>query len=55
MNQIDFQEDIVYGRNLDIVRYVDNKRETLNPEGRAHAATVWKFYHEVKRIVLKIM
>ena len=30
--------------NLDITKYVDGKRETLNPIGRAYPAVVWDFY-----------
>ena len=30
--------------NLDITKYVNGKRETLNPTGRAYPAVVWDFY-----------
>lgn len=30
--------------NIDITRYHNGKRETYNPEGRAHASVVWDYY-----------
>ena len=38
------QNYIKYTVNLDIARYENGVRETLNPEGRAHAHVVWDFY-----------
>ncbi|XP_052740906.1 bifunctional lysine-specific demethylase and histidyl-hydroxylase NO66 [Bicyclus anynana] len=37
-------ENIQYTKNIDITSYVDKKRETHNPEGRAHPHIVWDFY-----------
>jgi len=39
-------QNIQFTKNLDIAVYRNGKRETLNPEGRAFAPTVWKFYEE---------
>lgn len=39
-------QNIQFTKNIDIAVYRDGKRETLNPEGRAFAPTVWKFYEE---------
>ena len=41
-----------YGVNLDITKYTNGKRETLNPEGRAHPPTVWDFYEVIYFIYL---
>jgi len=30
--------------NIDVVTYVNGKRETHNPTGRAYAPVVWDFY-----------
>ncbi|CAJ1077113.1 ribosomal oxygenase 1 [Xyrichtys novacula] len=38
------QEDVQYGVNLDVTSYVNGKRETHNPPGRALPFTVWDFY-----------
>ncbi|CAK1585689.1 unnamed protein product [Parnassius mnemosyne] len=37
-------ENIQFTKNIDITSYVDGKRETHNPEGRAHPHLVWDFY-----------
>lgn len=37
-------ESIQFTKNIDITSYVDNKRETHNPEGRALPHIVWDFY-----------
>jgi bifunctional lysine-specific demethylase and histidyl-hydroxylase NO66 len=37
-------ENIQFTKNIDITSYVDEKRETHNPEGRAHPHLVWDFY-----------
>ncbi|XP_013141669.1 PREDICTED: bifunctional lysine-specific demethylase and histidyl-hydroxylase NO66 [Papilio polytes] len=37
-------ENIQYTKNIDITSYVDGKRETHNPVGRALPHTVWDFY-----------
>ncbi|XP_032441462.1 ribosomal oxygenase 1 isoform X1 [Xiphophorus hellerii] len=38
------KENVQYGVNLDITSYVNGKRETHNPPGRALPFTVWDFY-----------
>ncbi|XP_077567625.1 ribosomal oxygenase 1 [Stigmatopora nigra] len=38
------QEDVQYGVNLDVTSYIEGKRETHNPPGRALPLTVWDFY-----------
>ncbi|XP_034017483.1 ribosomal oxygenase 1 isoform X2 [Thalassophryne amazonica] len=40
------QEDVQYGVNLDITSYINGKRETHNPPGRALPFTVWDFYEK---------
>ncbi|KAK7104186.1 ribosomal oxygenase 1-like [Littorina saxatilis] len=40
------QENIQFGVNIDITSYVDDKRETHNPAGRAYAPLVWDFYQK---------
>jgi len=42
-----------YSENIDITNYVEGERQTMNPVGRAHAATVWKFYKEGCSVRLK--
>lgn len=37
-------ENIQFTKNIDVTSYVDGKRETHNPEGRAHPHLVWDFY-----------
>lgn len=37
-------EHIQFTKNIDITSYVGEKRETHNPEGRAHPHLVWDFY-----------
>lgn len=37
-------ESIQFTKNIDVTSYVDEKRETHNPEGRAHPHLVWDFY-----------
>ncbi|KAJ2951239.1 hypothetical protein O0L34_g5641 [Tuta absoluta] len=37
-------ENIQFTKNIDITSYVNKKRETHNPEGRAHPHLVWDFY-----------
>ncbi|XP_032516414.2 bifunctional lysine-specific demethylase and histidyl-hydroxylase NO66 [Danaus plexippus] len=37
-------ENIQFTKNIDITSYVDGKRETHNPEGRANPHLVWDFY-----------
>ncbi|XP_046384147.1 ribosomal oxygenase 1-like [Ischnura elegans] len=39
------EHNIIYGKNLDITSYVDGKRETHNPVGRANASVVWDYYN----------
>ena len=34
-----------YTKNLDIAVFRNGKRDTLNPDGRAFAPAVWKFYN----------
>uniref|UniRef100_A0A8D0G785 Bifunctional lysine-specific demethylase and histidyl-hydroxylase n=1 Tax=Sphenodon punctatus TaxID=8508 RepID=A0A8D0G785_SPHPU len=36
--------DVQFGVNVDVTSYVDGKRETHNPVGRALPAVVWDFY-----------
>jgi len=38
------QNCLEFSTNIDVTKYQDGKRETYNPEGRAHASTVWDFY-----------
>lgn len=38
--------DLYFGKNIDITSYVDSKRETHNPEGRAVPAQVWSMYND---------
>ncbi|XP_034257102.1 ribosomal oxygenase 1-like [Thrips palmi] len=38
------KNNILYGKNIDITSYTNQKRETLNSTGRAHAAVVWDYY-----------
>ena len=38
--------------NIDITRYHNGKRETYNPEGRAHASVVWDYYQVHSRGVM---
>lgn len=37
-------ENIQFTKNIDITSYIDGKRETHNPEGRAHPHLVWDYY-----------
>ncbi|CAH0399934.1 unnamed protein product [Chilo suppressalis] len=37
-------ENIQFTKNIDVTSYVNEKRETHNPEGRAHPHLVWDFY-----------
>lgn len=37
-------ENIQFTKNLDVTSYIDGKRETHNPEGRAHPHLVWDYY-----------
>ena len=38
------QERVNFTDNVDVVTYVNGKRETHNPTGRAYAPVVWDFY-----------
>ena len=38
-----FQHELLFTRNVDITTYIDGKRETHNPVGRAHAYTVQEY------------
>jgi len=38
------QERVNFTDNIDVVTYVNGKRETHNPTGRAYAPVVWDFY-----------
>lgn len=38
------QENIQWGVNLDATSFIDDKRETHNQSGRAHAPVVWDMY-----------
>lgn len=35
---------VLFGKHLDVTTYTDGKRETHNPEGRAHAHVVWDYF-----------
>lgn len=37
-------ENIQFTKNIDVTSYINGKRETHNPEGRAHPHLVWDFY-----------
>jgi len=36
---------VLYGKNLDVTSYEDDKRETHNPEGRVYPAVLWDFFN----------
>lgn len=38
------ENTLEFSMNIDITRYHNGKRETYNPEGRAHASVVWDYY-----------
>ncbi|CAH1792356.1 unnamed protein product [Owenia fusiformis] len=38
------EEDIQFGRNIDVTTYTNGKRETHNPHGKAYAPIVWDYY-----------
>lgn len=38
------KENIQFTKNMDVTSYVDGKRETHNPIGRAHPHVVWDYY-----------
>lgn len=42
-----------FGDNVDVVTYLNGKRETHNPEGRAYAPVVWDYYQVSLRIHVK--
>ncbi|XP_033115926.1 ribosomal oxygenase 1-like [Anneissia japonica] len=44
LNRILREEDIQFTVNLDVTTYTDGRRETHNPQGRAHAPVVWDYY-----------
>lgn len=46
LDQILRNEKIMFGENIDVVSYINNKRETHNPSGRAFPAVVWDFYQQ---------
>lgn len=37
-------QNIQFTKNIDITTYINGKRETHNPEGRAHPHLVWDYY-----------
>ncbi|KAM9646247.1 ribosomal oxygenase 1 [Trichechus inunguis] len=37
-------EDVQFGQHLDAARYINGRRETLNPPGRALPAAAWSLY-----------
>lgn len=39
------EHTLKYGVNIDITNYVNGQRTTLNAEGRAYPAAVWKAYN----------
>jgi len=38
------QERVNFTDNVDVVTYINGRRETHNPTGRAYAPVVWDFY-----------
>ncbi|XP_059057394.1 bifunctional lysine-specific demethylase and histidyl-hydroxylase NO66 [Achroia grisella] len=38
------KDNIQFTKNIDVTSYVNEKRETHNPEGRAHPYLVWDYY-----------
>lgn len=38
------KENIQFTKNIDVTSYIDGKRETHNPDGRAHPHLVWDYY-----------
>ena len=45
MNYRFFKQNFLeFSVNIDVTRYHNGKRETYNPEGRAHASVVWDYY-----------
>ncbi|KAM6202009.1 ribosomal oxygenase 1 [Rhynchocyon petersi] len=44
MDAILRHEDVQFGQHLDAARYIDGRRETLNPPGRALPAAAWSLY-----------
>jgi len=39
------ENHVMYGKNLDVTSYTDDKRETHNPGGRVHPPVLWDFYN----------
>ena len=50
MFEIPSQERLNFGTNIDVVTYLDGKRETHNPPGRAYSSTVWDHYQVIEII-----
>ncbi|XP_035672115.1 bifunctional lysine-specific demethylase and histidyl-hydroxylase NO66 [Branchiostoma floridae] len=44
LTKILHENDIQFGRNLDVTTYEGGQRETHNPPGRANPAVVWDYY-----------
>ncbi|XP_019643826.1 PREDICTED: bifunctional lysine-specific demethylase and histidyl-hydroxylase NO66 isoform X1 [Branchiostoma belcheri] len=44
LTKILHENDIQFGRNLDVTTYEGGQRETHNPPGRAYPAVVWDYY-----------
>ncbi|ESN91945.1 hypothetical protein HELRODRAFT_116230 [Helobdella robusta] len=40
------ENSLNFTENIDIVTYLNEQRETHNPDGRAHAPVVWDFYQQ---------
>ncbi|XP_066279326.1 bifunctional lysine-specific demethylase and histidyl-hydroxylase NO66 [Branchiostoma lanceolatum] len=44
LTKILHENDVQFGRNLDVTTYEGGQRETHNPPGRAYPAVVWDYY-----------
>ncbi len=44
LDEILRRNDVRFGKNLDVTAFVDGKRETHTPEGRAMPPVVWDYY-----------
>ena len=40
------ENNILYGKNLDVTSFSEDKRETHNPVGRAYPPVVWDYYNQ---------
>lgn len=46
MERIFRDHSLAYGEEVDLTKYIDGKRQTLNPTGSASAKDVWKHYKD---------